>query len=378
MNRITKLLSKESLLPLLRAIHRNWDWALLVVLAIGIRLFALSPTAVEQYYSQGVYPVLSSVLRLALNWLPLSIGDLLYGLVALVCIRDLSKLIRRVIKRNCQRQYWIDGFRKWCYVGLVVYVVFNISWGLNYNRKGIGSQLALQPTVVSRDEIDSLAVGLLAQANKVATQVEATTREEFKNKKRLFKSAQAEVTHATFNYPFLMATMGAVKPSLYSYLGNYLGFQGYYNPFTGEGQVNTTIPVFLQPFVATHEIAHQLGYAKESEANFVGFLVCKEAREPLFRYAAYLDMYLYAHAILYQVDSNRANQVRSTRNKQVQTDIQTLKSFYEKYQSPIETLVMQGYDYFLKANEQPQGKQSYSQVLRWLMAWVRKNGWEAL
>jgi len=378
MNRIKKLLSKESLLPLLRAIHRNWDWALLLVLAIGIRLFALSPTAVEQYYSQGVYPVLSSVLRLALNWLPLSIGDLLYGLVALVCIRDLSKLIRRVINRNCQKQYWIDGFRKWCYVGLVVYVVFNISWGLNYNRKGIGSQLALQPTVVSIDEIDSLAVGLLAQANKVATQVEATTREEFKNKKRLFKSAQAEVTHATFNYPFLMATMGAVKPSLYSYLGNYLGFQGYYNPFTGEGQVNTTIPVFLQPFVATHEIAHQLGYAKESEANFVGFLVCKEAREPLFRYAAYLDMYLYAHAILYQVDSNRVNQVRSTRNKQVQSDIQTLKSFYEKYQSPIETLVMQGYDYFLQANEQPQGKQSYSQVLRWLMAWVRKNGWEAL
>jgi len=89
-------------------------------------------------------------------------------------------------------------------------------------------------------------------------------------------------------------------------------------------------------------------------------------------------MYLYAHAILYQVDSNRANQVRSTCNKQVQSDIQTLKSFYEKYQSPIETQVMQGYDYFLQANEQPQGKQSYSQVLRWLMAWVRKNGWEAL
>jgi hypothetical protein len=55
-----------------------------------------------------------------------------------------------------------------------------------------------------------------------------------------------------------------------------------------------------------------------------------------------------------------------------------LKSFYQQYQTPLEELVMQGYDFFLQANEQPQGKQSYSQVLRWLMAWVRKEGWEAL
>ena len=72
------------------------------------------------------------------------------------------------------------------------------------------------------------------------------------------------------------------------------------------------------------------------------------------------------------------NQIRMERNKQVQADIQELKSFYQQYQTPLEELVMQGYDFFLQANEQPQGKQSYSQVLRWLMAWVRKEGWEAL
>ncbi|MFN5344090.1 MAG: DUF3810 family protein, partial [Bacteroidota bacterium] len=83
-------------------------------------------------------------------------------------------------------------------------------------------------------------------------------------------------------------------------------------------------------------------------------------------------------SILYQVDSARANQIRMERNKQVQADIQELKFFYQQYQTPLEELVMQGYDYFLQANEQPQGKQSYSQVLRWLMAWVRKEGWEAL
>ncbi|MBM3414811.1 MAG: DUF3810 domain-containing protein [Bacteroidetes bacterium] len=378
MNRIKKAHAVSANFRFLKIIPRNWDWVLLIVLAIGIRLFASTPAAVELYYSQGVYPFFSGILRSLLNWLPLSLGDLLYGLLAFVGIGKAVTMINRLSKGNLHREYRLAVFRKLCFIGLTVYVVFNISWGLNYNRLGIGSQLALQPTVVNRAELDSLAVGLLYQANRYSIQIDTAAIVQFKNKAKLFKSAATEVNYASFRYPFLKCRIGAVKPSLYSYLGNYFGIQGYYNPFTGEGQVNTTIPVFLQPFVATHEIAHQLGYAKESEANFVGFLVCKEASDPLFSYAAYLSMYLYAQAILYQVDSTRANQLRSQCGAQVQSDIQTLNSFYQQYQTPIGEFIMQGYDYFLRANEQPQGKHSYSQVLRWLMAWVRKNGWEAL
>jgi len=170
----------------------------------------------------------------------------------------------------------------------------------------------------------------------------------------------------------------SIKPSLYSYMGNYLGFQGYYNPFTGEGQVNTTIPVFVQPFVTTHEMAHQIGFAKESEANFVGYLVCRKSPNLFFRYSAYLDMYLYAHGLLYQLDSSRAIQIASGISPLVAKDIRALKQFYQRYKSPLEDWIMVGYDYFLQANQQPQGKRSYGQVTGWLLAWVRKEGWDAL
>lgn len=370
--------ASSPLLRLIGAFRKRWGWVVLIVFALVIRLFAMNAEQVEVYYSQGIYPFISSLLRGALNWLPLSVGDLLYGLVALYGIGKAISMIKRVIAGSHTPTYWLAGLRNICFAVIVVYVVFNLCWGLNYNRLGIGHQLKLQPSLVSQTEIDTLTVHLLKQANRYSGLVGRTTRQQFKQKEKLFNRAESEVQQASLRYPFLEAKLGAVKPSIYSYLGNYLGFQGYYNPFTGEGQVNTTIPVFLRPFVATHEIAHQLGYAKESEANFVGFLVCKDAQEPLFRYAAYLDMYLYAHSILYKVDSARANQIRMERNKQVQADIQELKSFYQQYQTPLEEFVMQGYDFFLQANEQPQGKQSYSQVLRWLMAWVRKEGWEAL
>lgn len=378
MNQIKKLVVGTAFPRLLAGLLRNWSWALLLLFVLSIKFFAADAARVEFYYSQAFYPVLAGTMRGLLGWLPISFGDLLYGLVGIYCISKFIALLKKLTTRSIPLPRWRMVFGKLLFLFLIIYVLFNLLWGLNYNRLGIGSQLELTPSNVSKEDIDTLTVRLLAKANEYAILVDTTTRQDFCKKEKLFKAAQLEVQNASSKYPFLDAKLGAVKPSVYSYAGNYLGFQGYYNPFTGEGQVNTTIPVFLRPFVTTHEIAHQLGYAKESEANFVGFLVCREASEPLFRYSAYLDMYMYAHAILFQMDSARAHEVKLQRNSQVQSDIQALKVFYQQYQTPLEELVMQGYDYFLQANEQPQGKQSYSQVLRWLMAWVRKNGWEAL
>ncbi|MDT9120845.1 DUF3810 family protein, partial [Escherichia coli] len=74
-------------------------------------------------------------------------------------------------------------------------------------------------------------------------------------------------------------------------------------PYSGEGQVNTTIPRFLEPYVTTHEIAHQLGYAKENEANFVAFLVCRAYDNSAFRYSLYYDFYHYAIVEVYRRDT---------------------------------------------------------------------------
>jgi len=55
--------------------------------------------------------------------------------------------------------------------------------------------------------------------------------------------------------------------------------------------VNTTTPVFTQPFTTCHEIGHQLGYAKENEANFAGYLSARSSRDPAFLYSVYFDLY---------------------------------------------------------------------------------------
>ena len=230
----------------------------------------------------------------------------------------------------------------------------------------------------SRDDLDTLTGALQAKLNTYATMVSGSQRDTFNRKRTLFSSAAAAYKAAAATYPFIEYSPKSVKPSLFSYLGNYLGFQGYYNPFSGEGQVNTTIPRFLEPFVTTHEIAHQVGYARENEANFVAFLACQQYESPAFKYSMYFDMYLYSVGELSRRDSLQARQYQNTVHPQVKKDQQAYRDFLFRHRNPIEEVVMWGYGHFLRANNQPAGKRSYNEVVAWLIAYYKKYGVERL
>ena len=121
----------------------------------------------------------------------------------------------------------------------------------------------------------------------------------YPDKKDLFKRAKTCYEDAAKVYPFIQYKAASVKSSLYGLLGDYLGFTGYYNPFTGEAQVNTTVPKFLLPYITLHEMGHQLGYAKEDEANFSGYLAAANSHDTLFQYSTYLDLFVYANREVY-------------------------------------------------------------------------------
>jgi Protein of unknown function (DUF3810) len=368
-NRLTRFLER---------VMKNPVWALLIVLALAIRWAALYPEWVEQYYSKGFFPIFSEWQRRLLGWVPLSVGDLFYGFLVLLVLLKTYALLRDLYRKRVDRAYWVNGARQFIFLFLVIYVFFNLLWGLNYSRSGIGQQLQLFPDSVSVNELDGLSQALLAKASANRNLLLAEERLRRIKKRSLFSSSMQ--VYLLGDRPYALASHASIsiKPSLYSYLGNYLGFQGYYNPFSGEAQVNTTIPVVLQPFVTLHELAHQAGYAKESEANFVGYLSGKDHPDPLFRYSIYLELFRYAQSALYRQDSTKAKDLYKRVPDAIKSDLQEIRRFYLAYQTPVERIIMKGYDYFLRANDQPQGTRSYSQVVGWVVAYVRKEGMQAL
>jgi hypothetical protein len=356
---------------------KNKTLIVLVVVALLIKSFAFFPDAVERYYAHGIYPVTAALQRILFGWIPISIGDLFYALAIIYLLYKLIQLLKGLFRKQLTRQYWRSAGRRTVLVILWIYVTFNALWGLNYNRKGIASELELD--VQPYGQQDLLAVmNTLVERLHVLDSTGRVDRDRLKRKRNLFNGAAEAYDSLSQYQPGISYTFKSVKPSLYSYLGNYLGFTGYYNPWSGEAQVNTTVPVFVRPFTTCHEIGHQLGYAKENEANFAGYLSAKSSGDPAFRYSVYFDLYSYSWYYLYRQDSVLAKQMSAQLPIGVKKDYRELKEFLRRHRNPVELVIDKLYGEYLKANNQPSGKLSYNEVIAWLIAYYKKYGKEAI
>ena len=346
---------------------------LLLFVTIVIKIFSLFPGAVERYYSDGFYPFVSGIQRVVTGWVPFSVGDIIYFSAGLYLLLKSIGLVKKIIRRQISKRYlWHIGKKVLTGV-LIVYVIFNVFWGLNYNRIGIAKQLGLSRDSVLKPDLENVMQQIVYHLNDLDSVAHAS-RSALNRKRNLFAGSISSYSGLAAKNNLFEYTRPAVKPSLYSYLGNYLGFTGYYNPFSGEAQVNTTVPVFIQPFTTCHEIGHQLGYAKESEANFAGYLSASSSTNPAFRYSAYFDLYLYGRRYIYLLDSIKGKQLDSLLNPGIKKDIRDLREFVTRHANPIEKLIDMVYSEYLKANDQPAGRVSYSEVIVWVVAYYKKYG----
>lgn len=369
---------KKFLSRVLARLMKSRGWVLVIILTILIKWVSWYPGWVERNYTYGVYPVISKVQRFLFGWLPFSIGDLFYGFLTLVLVYKIFRFFKIIFQKKFTRKYLILSLQQLIFLFLFIYVTFNLLWGLNYNRMGISRQLGIQVKTYSIEDLSTLTATLQERLNEYAALVTEEQRDTFNRKKNLFLEASDAYKQIGEEYSFLKYNPRSVKPSLFSYLGNYLGFQGYYNPFSGEAQVNTTIPRFLEPFVTTHEIAHQLGYAKENEANFVAFLACRHSSSPVLKYSLYFDMYNYAINEVHKRDTALSRAFQERLHPQVVKDVREFREFYKRYRNPVEPVITWFYGHYLKANNQPAGKQTYNEVVAWLIAYYKKFGVAAL
>jgi hypothetical protein len=256
---------------------------------------------------------------------------------------------------------------------LIIYILFNIFWGLNYDRKGLIYQFNL-------DTANYTTTDLLQLQNTVIASLNETKKNLIKEKvsypanKEVFKRASACFVSAAAKQTFFKYNKPSVKPSLYSWWCSYAGVSGYYNPFSGEAQVNTDMPKFILPFTTCHEIAHQVGYASEDEANFAGFLTAASSGDNLFMYSAYLDVFFYANRQLYYTDTLLARQSFEQLDTLVKKDIKEYREFVVSHNNIAEPILGWLYGNYLKANQQPKGLKTYNEVLAYLVAYYKKYG----
>lgn len=353
--------------------RKSWLKLLIpLALAAGISIISGFPGFIEQYYSSGFYPLISTFLRFLFGWLPFSIGDFLYSAAIIWVIVRFYKTGRAVFKRRVSKDSLLQSLRRTVAVIIWIYVVFYSFWGLNYSRLGIAYQLKLEPVDYSTDDLKTLTASLITKVNK--SRLTLGDSVAYPSNKEMFSIASDAYSKAEQKFPFLHYKASSVKSSMWGWLGNYTGFLGYYNPFSAEAQVNTTVPRFVIPFTACHEIGHQLGYGSEDEANFSGYLAAMSSTDERFHYSAYFDLFNYSNRELFLRDSLAARANYKQLDTLVRKDIQEYKRFIIKHENDIEPIISLIYGNYLKANNQPNGLNTYDEVVGWLIAYRKKYG----
>jgi hypothetical protein len=318
--------------------------------------FNFHPDDLELYYIP-FFEAISTLQLYSLAWLPFSIGDVFY----LFLIIWLAVLIYRFIKFKRNRLNRFISFLGFC---ALFYTLFNVFWGFNYYRRPLNQQLQLSSNYSSEALVEFTCELIeVANASHLSIAENDTSAVNFNFSKSEMQNLVFEAYQEPSNFPNkLNYPTENIKSSLWSLPLSYAGFSGYLNPFTKEAQFNSLMPQYKWPTTMAHEVSHQLGFAKENEANFISALVCINSKHKYLRYAGLTFALKYSLNDIYKRDPELFKAMLTDVNEGIIKNYKTSQQFWEKYRGPSEVIMKQIYGNFLKANNQPKGIETYSYV----------------
>lgn len=341
----------------------------LILQIVLIKILSRFPEFVERFYTYGLYQFISKMMRYTFGWIPFSIGDLLYTLAGIYIIRWFIVNRKRIIKDT---KNWILDVLSAVSIG---YFAFHILWAFNYYRLPLHRSLNIENDYTT-EQLVTITKQLIHKSNALHHQI--TSDDSAKVVMPYSKRELIAMTPRGYNilekeFPHLAYQPTSLKRSIYSLPLTYMGFSGYLNPFTNEAQIDGLIPEYKYPTTCSHEIAHQLGYAAENEANFIGSMAAMHHDDVYFQYSGYT--FALAHCLndLFLRDPFKHEELFKEINIGILKNYQEVRDFWSTYQNPSEVFFKNTYSGFLKANNQIGGIESYSYVVALLVNYYEKN-----
>jgi len=336
-----------------------------------IKVISKYPNWIETYYSKGLYPIISNFLRLIFGRIPFSFGDVLGFILSTLVIYHIYVLIKHRFKHFIAKLLTLTAFLS------ILYGCFYWFWGLNYFREPLSKNLGIEQNEYTTEELYSTLKKVVEKLNyhhfKITKNDTLIVQNPYSTS-QIYTKAIDGYNALSKTYPQFAYKTPSVKNSLVSLMHMYTGTSGYLNPITGEAQVNDRIQKTGFPATTCHEIAHQIGWSAENDANFLGFLSATANPDVYFKYSGYRMAFHYLSRDLKKRDENLAEQILAMVNKGVTKDFKVTYKHWQQYENPIEPYLKKGYSSYLKANNQSKGIKSYSYVVDLLIAFDKKKG----
>ena len=294
------------------------------------------------------------------SWIPFSMGDCIYILLGAFLLYYFMMLFRKQRRHNSMLRILI--------IINTFYFIYQIFWGMLYFQTPIIKKLSSQrePDV---EKAKKLALAYLEKCK-------ITRQSVSEDRKGVFiitnlSSIQQEILHQQTQLPSYISDKKApqilaIKPSLFKNVMSFTGILGYYNPFTAEAQYNAELPSTFIPFTTAHESSHQLGFAREQEANFVGYLIGIHSHNPELRYSTEFFTLKSLLRFIVEEDPEFVKNVLHQYSPGMKRDRAYEKSFVFSHQGWLDDFFGFTNNLFLKSNQQ-EGSVTYSYFIDLLL-----------
>ena len=288
-------------------------WAFALIALAALSLVILSLCRVFPPLADFLNDTLAALVRAVLSSLSVVFPFSLFECMLLLALPVFIYLV--ILAVRCDSlQGRIRGVAAMLAVISTFISSFVLTLGVGYHTTPLASRIGVaEKNDVTRDELYYTALTVRDRLNELAERIELSDGEsrmgysltELSLKLSSAYGAIGERCSTPSGY------FSRVKPIRYSGIMTDMGITGIYSYFTGEANVNTAYPDYCMPFTAAHEMAHQRGFSRENEANFVAFLVCEASDDPYVRYSGYLNLYGYLRNALYYTDKEAYKELQA-------------------------------------------------------------------
>jgi hypothetical protein len=348
-----------------------------IVVAAMLALVPLPRHVVERTYSRGLYAIVQPRLTALSNSTSFAWFDALVLLaVGVTAVLWFTRLRARRTSTGARgAEAAITGGRRHgigatlgglvvdtAAIGAVLYLWFLGAWGLNYQRQPLREQLDFSEERITGDALRVLADRTVDSMNALHGEAHAEGWPDFAATpsalEPAFSRAQRDLA-----LPWT-AHGGRPKRTLFNFYFTRVSIDGMTGPFFLETLANDTLLPFERPATIAHEWSHLAGYADESEANFVGWLVCM--RGPVSaQYSGWLSLY---GTVAGALPRSERDHVMRRLEEGPRADLRAMSDRVRRHAVPAASRAGYAlYDRFLKANRVEAGVRSYGEVLRLLL-----------
>lgn len=349
----------------------------LLPIALAVReYFSYNNQLAESLYSRLIYPPIGKALSRLTGIFSFSVAEQLLFAAIMIVLYSIVRALFKLIKSANKLQTAVNAALNALCIVSILYCLFLFLWGFNYYRQPLAYSLSYNIEKSTVEDLKSLCADLIDKTNSKRAEVPENSSGIMYIKGGLWdvmSRAYKGYEKLALSYPIFSGSYGKPKGVLASRALSYTGIAGIYFPYTGEANVNKLVPDPMLPSTICHEMAHQRGFAREDEANFIAYLVCKAHPDKDFQYSGYLLALIYSMNTLYEYDEEAYHELAEAYSPGLVDDIRYNNEFWKQFEGPAEDIQEKINDAYLKSNKQADGVHSYGRMVDLLLAEYKTN-----